>query len=63
MSPSSTILKAAGQEKQKQITLDQEKLKVEKLQASMKYLQKYERQGNLMTYYFDFVIPYINNIQ
>ena len=34
------------------------KLSVEKLLASTKYPQKYQRQGNLMT--LDFATPYIN---
>ena len=38
-----------------------EKLKAEKLQASTKYLQKFGRQENLTTYFFDFTTPTIKN--
>ena len=30
-----------------------------KVAVSMKYLLKYERQVNLMTYFFDYALPYI----
>ena len=49
--------------KKKNSTEYLKKLKTEKLQASTKCTQKYGRQGNLMTYYFDFATPYINRIQ
>ena len=29
------------------------------MQVSTKYFQKYGRQGNFMTYYFDFATAYI----
>ena len=37
--------------------------KKEKLQASRKYHQKYGKQGNLMTYFYDFALLYINKSQ
>ena len=39
------------------------KIENRKLQASAKYPMKYGRQGNLMTYSFDFPTPIINTIQ
>ena len=52
-----------GQFIQEELTLELTKLKAEKLQASTKYPQNYGRQGNLMTYFFDFATPSVNGMQ
>ena len=39
------------------------KIKSRKAAAVTKYFQKYGKQGNLMTYFFNFERPYINKIQ
>ena len=38
-------------------------LKLEKVQTLMKYLLKYETQGNLMTYFFDYATLCVTKAQ
>ena len=47
----------------KELVILKRKLKPEKLQESTKYLQKYRKQRNLMTYFFDYATLSINKTQ
>ena len=52
-----------GQIRKEELNVVLIKIQNRKAEASTKYLQKYGRQGNLITYFFNFATSYMNKMQ